>query len=195
MRTKTFDKPHSHDAEWYKDREAVDHINQSHHRPRLLNAHELLNQILQNESIETVADFGCGNGGLMREIQRANPDLKIWGYDLCPANVSEAKDRGSDVELIDFVLEPNLKYPQVVICTEVLEHLVDPDTFLKKLLDKGVKYVIASSPNYETPDQHEDYHLWVFQGDSYAEMFKEVGYEVVKHEKSMFQFVVAKRKD
>ena len=32
MRTKTFDKPHSHDAEWYKDREAVDHINQAPHQ-------------------------------------------------------------------------------------------------------------------------------------------------------------------
>jgi 2-polyprenyl-3-methyl-5-hydroxy-6-metoxy-1,4-benzoquinol methylase len=131
----------------------------------------------------------------MREIQSANPDLKIWGYDLCPANVEEAKGRGSDVELIDFILESDLKYPQLVVCTEVLEHLVDPDAFLKKLLDNGVRYVIASSPNYETPTDHEEYHLWVFQGDSYADMFSEIGYEVVKHEKSVFQFVVAKRKD
>ena len=195
MRTKTFDKPHSHDAEWYKHRQAVDHINQFQHRPRLLNAHFLVDEILKSEQIESLADFGCGNGGLMREIQSANPDLKIWGYDLCPANVEEAKGRGSDVELVDFVLESDLKYPQLVVCTEVLEHLVDPDAFLKKLLDNGVRYVIASSPNYETPTDHEEYHLWVFQGNSYADMFSEIGYEVIKHEKSVFQFVVAKRKD
>jgi 2-polyprenyl-3-methyl-5-hydroxy-6-metoxy-1,4-benzoquinol methylase len=195
MRTKTFDKPHSHDAEWYKDREAVDHINQSGHRPRLLTAHEYLDEILKTQTIQSVADFGCGNGGLMREIKRANPDLEIWGYDLCPANVLEAKDRGSNVELVDFVLETDLKYPEVVICTEVLEHLVDPDAFLKKLLDNGVKYVIASSPNYETPTSHEDYHLWVFQDNSYGDMFTEIGFEVLKQEKSLFQFVVAKRKD
>lgn len=192
MRTKTFDKPHSHDAEWYKDREAVDHINQAPHQPRLFNALELLNEILATESIESVADFGCGNGGLMRQIKIGNPDLNIWGYDLCPANVEQAKERGSDVELVDFVLESNLKYPQVVICTEVLEHLVDPDAFLKKLLDNGVKYVVASSPNYETPTSHEEYHLWVFQGNSYADMFTDIGWEVVKHEKHLFQFVVAK---
>ena len=110
MRTKTFDKPHSHDAEWYKNREAVDHINQAHHQPRLYNAFELLKEILATESVESVADFGCGNGGLIRQIKSENPYLKIWGYDLCPANVEQAKERGTDVELIDFVLESNLKY-------------------------------------------------------------------------------------
>ena len=194
MRTKTFDKPHSHDAEWYKDRQAVDHINQAGHIPRLYNAHELLEEIMAQEEVKTITDFGCGNGGLMRKIKKNFPSVEIWGYDLCPANVQDAKDKGSDVELVDFVLEENIKYPEVVICTEVLEHLVDPDAFLKKLLDNGVKYVIASSPNYETPTDHEEYHLWVFQGDSYADMFTEIGWEVVKHEKSVFQYVVAKRK-
>jgi 2-polyprenyl-3-methyl-5-hydroxy-6-metoxy-1,4-benzoquinol methylase len=145
--------------------------------------------------VKTITDFGCGNGGLMRKIKQNFPSVEIWGYDLCPANVQDAKDKGSDVELVDFVLEENLKYPEAVICTEVLEHLVDPDAFLKKLLDNGVKYVIASSPNYETPTSHEEYHLWVFQGNSYADMFTEIGWEVIKHEKSVFQFVVAKRKD
>jgi 2-polyprenyl-3-methyl-5-hydroxy-6-metoxy-1,4-benzoquinol methylase len=195
MRTKTFDKPHSHDAEWYKHRQAVDHINQAGHIPRLYNAHELLEEIIAQEEVKTIADFGCGNGGLMRKVKQNFPSVEIWGYDLCPANVQDAKDKGSDVELVDFVLEENIKYPEVVICTEVLEHLVDPDAFLGKLLHNGVKYVIASSPNYETPIDHEEYHLWVFQGDSYADMFTKVGYEVVKHEKSVFQFVVAKRKD
>jgi|694.fasta_scaffold69579_6 2-polyprenyl-3-methyl-5-hydroxy-6-metoxy-1,4-benzoquinol methylase len=195
MRTKTFDKPHSHDAEWYKDREAVDHINQAGHIPRLYNAYELLEEIMAQEEVKTITDFGCGNGGLMRKIKQNFPSVEIWGYDLCPANVQDAKDKGSDVELVDFVLEENLKYPEAVICTEVLEHLVDPDAFLKKLLDNGVKYVIASSPNYETPTSHEEYHLWVFQGNSYADMFTEIGWEVIKHEKSVFQFVVAKRKD
>lgn len=195
MRTKTFDKPHSHDAEWYKDRQAVDHINQIQHRPRLLNAIDLFDKIYLGEGVDKVADFGCGNGGLMREFQQHFPNVEIWGYDLCPDNVRDAKEKGSDVELVDFVLESNLRYPQVVFCTEVLEHLVDPDAFLKKLLDNGVEYVIASSPNYETPTDHEEYHLWVFQGNSYADMFKEVGFDVWIHEKSVFQFIVAKRKE
>ncbi len=194
MRTKTFDKPHSHDAEWYKDRELADHINQPHHMGRLYNAYSLLEEIMAQEEIKTIADFGCGNGGLMRKIKENFPSVEIWGYDLAPSNVEDALSKGSDVTLKDFVIESDLKYSQVVICTEVLEHLVDPDAFLKKLLDNGVKYVIASSPNYETPTSHEEYHLWVFQGNSYAEMFEQVGWEVVKHEKHIFQFVVAKSK-
>lgn len=194
MRTKTFDKPHSHDAEWYKDRELADHINQAGHIPRLYNAYSLLEELMEQEEIKTIADFGCGNGGLMRKIKENFPSVEIWGYDLAPSNVKDALSKGSDVTLKDFVIESDLKYSEVVICTEVLEHLVDPDAFLKKLLDNGVKYVIASSPNYETPTDHEEYHLWVFQGNSYADMFTEVGWDVVKFEKSIFQFVVAKNK-
>jgi 2-polyprenyl-3-methyl-5-hydroxy-6-metoxy-1,4-benzoquinol methylase len=194
MRHKTFDKPHSHDAEWYKDREAVDHINQSNHRPRLLQVQDYLIELLAKHPNYTICDFGCGNAGLVREIQ-SKVSNKIWGYDLCPANVKDAHSKGNEnnVFYTDFINDNNLEYPDIVICTEVLEHLVDPDAFITKLLNNGVKYIIASSPNYETPTNHEPYHLWVFNGDSYKEMFIDTGWDVITHHKADFQYIVAKR--
>jgi 2-polyprenyl-3-methyl-5-hydroxy-6-metoxy-1,4-benzoquinol methylase len=194
MRYKTFDKPHSHDAEWYKDREAVDHINEAGHRPRLLQVQDFLLQILDHEQNKdlTICDFGCGNAGLIREIQSKVSNI-IWGYDLCPANVEDAISRGStdNVFYKDFIIEDDIKFPDIAICTEVLEHLVDPDTFIKKLLNNGVKYIIASSPDYETPTYHAPFHLWVFNGDSYKEMFVDAGWNVTLHLKAHFQYIVA----
>ena len=194
MRYKTFDKPHSHDAEWYKDREAVDHINQPGHRPRLLQVQDFLFGILQQKPSATICDFGCGNAGLIREIETKTSN-QIWGYDLWPANVEDAHLKGNkdNVFYKDFIVESDIKYPDIAICTEVLEHLVDPDTFIKKLLDNKVEYIIASSPDYETPTYHAPFHLWVFNGDSYKEMFTDAGWKVTLHHKDYFQYIVAKR--
>lgn len=195
MRYKTFDQPHSHDAEWYKDREAVDHINQAGHRPRLMQVKHYLSQILSNNlELKTVCDWGCGNGGLIREIEAEIANVNIWGYDLCPANVVDAESRGSkNIIYTDFINDNNVQYSDIAICTEVLEHLVDPDAFIKKLLDNNTKYIIASSPDYETPSYHAPFHLWVFNGNSYAEMFTNVGWNVQIHHKDYFQYIVASK--
>lgn len=194
MRYKTFDKPHSHDAEWYKDREVADHINESGHRPRLMQVLDFLLQILEQHPDLSICDFGCGNAGLIREIE-SKVSNKIWGYDLCPANVEDAATKGNqNVFYKDFVIEDDITYPDIAICTEVLEHLVDPDTFIKKLLNNGVKFIIASSPDYETPSYHAPFHLWVFNGDSYKEMFVDAGWNVVLHHKDYFQYIVAQSK-
>lgn len=191
MRYKTFDKPHSHDALWYLERESADHINQVGHRHRLLQVQEYLLGLIQNNSEYTICDFGCGNGGLIREIEKKVSN-KIWGYDLCPANIEDAQKKGSEnIFYKDFINDEDIKYSDIVICTEVLEHLVNPDEFLKKLLKNNVKKIIASSPNYETPKSHEPYHLWVFNGESYKEMFVNAGWNVTLHNKDVFQYIIA----
>ena len=195
MRYKTFDTPHSHDAEWYKDREVADHINQEGHRHRLMKVKDYVLELVGTDESITIADFGCGNGGLMREIEKSIPNNKIWGYDLCPANVEDSHQKGNteNIKYLDFVNE-DVEFPNIVISTEVLEHLVDPDAFIKRLLDNGVEYIVASSPDYETPTYHAPFHLWVFNGDSYKEMFEQQGWEVLEHKKEHFQYIVAKRK-
>lgn len=186
-RIKTFEQPHSHDAEWYKDRELADHINQGDHRPRLMQVLEYLKDIVHPH--DSICDFGCGNGGLIREIRKEMPNT-IWGYDLQPSNVEDAKEKNTPVFYSDFINE-DCNYPDIAICTEVLEHLVDPDAFLQKLKLNGVRVIIASSPDYETADFHAPFHLWVFTENSYKEMFEQNGWIVDVHHKDHFQFVVA----
>lgn len=187
-------KPHSHDAAFYEPLEVADHINQVHggHRFRLFKTLEQLQQLIKPE--DTICDFGCGNGGLIREIQKVVPN-PIWGYDLLPANVEDAHQKGNSgvIHYCDFIVDPDniVKYPTIAICTEVLEHLVDPDGFLIKLRENGVRTLLASSPFYETPTYHAPGHLWVFTEDSYKDMFTQAGWNVVDHFKDFFQYIIA----
>jgi 2-polyprenyl-3-methyl-5-hydroxy-6-metoxy-1,4-benzoquinol methylase len=195
MRYKAFTIPHSHDSEFYQDLELADHINQEGHRPRLLQVLDYIVSLSSEDSNLTICDFGCGNGGLIREIESKLPN-KIWGYDLLPANVKDAHSKGNKNNIFykDFITDKtNIKYPDIAICTEILEHLVNPDEFLTKLLNNNVQCVVASSPDYETPNYHAPFHLWVFNGDSYKEMFEQVGWKVILHHKDFFQYIVALR--
>jgi predicted TPR repeat methyltransferase len=161
----------------------------------LLQIQDLLLQILEQFPDLTICDFGCGNAGLIREIQ-SKVSNEIWGYDLQPSNVADAYEKGNkdNVFYKDFVIEDDIRYPDIVICTEVLEHLADPDAFIKRLLNNGVKYILASSPDYETPSYHAPFHLWVFNGDSYKYMFIDAGWDVILHHKDYFQYIVAQSK-
>jgi hypothetical protein len=195
MRYKAFTIPHSHDSEFYQDLDLADHINQEGHRPRLMQVLEYITSLASEDPNLNICDFGCGNGGLIREIEAKLPN-KIWGYDLLPANVKDAHSKGNQKNIFykDFITDTEgIKYPDIAICTEILEHLVDPDEFLKRLLDNNVQCIVASSPDYETPNYHAPFHLWVFNGDSYKEMFEQVGWNVILHHKDFFQYIVALR--
>lgn len=195
MRYKAFTVPHSHDAEFYEDLDLADHINQEGHRPRLMQVLDFVEQLVREDSSLTICDFGCGNGGLIREIEKKLPN-KIWGYDLLPANVQDAHSKGNaeNITYKDFIVDvQGIEYPDVAICTEILEHLVDPDEFVRRLLDNNVQCIVASSPDYETPNYHAPFHLWVFNGDSYKDMFEQAGWKVLLHHKDFFQYIVAVR--
>jgi SAM-dependent methyltransferase len=186
-------KPHSHDVAFYENIETADHINQEQggHRYRLMKTLEQLQELISPE--DTVCDFGCGNGGLIREIQKVIPN-KIWGYDLMPNNIADAKQKGNNnIFYCDFINDPTniVEYPSIAICTEVLEHLISPDDFIIRLKNKGVKIILASSPFYETPTYHAPGHLWVFTEDSYKDMFTQSGWNVTSHIKDFFQYIIA----
>lgn len=195
MRYKTFINPHSHDEDFYMDIDLADHINQQEHRPRLMQVLDFVSQLTSEDSRLTICDFGCGNGGLIREIE-SNISNKVWGYDLLPANIKDAHSKGNteNIKYKNFITDTEgIEYPDIAICTEVLEHLVDPDEFLVRLLNNNVQCVVASSPDYENPNYHAPFHLWIFNGDSYKEMFEKTGWKVILHHKDFFQYIIAIR--
>lgn len=185
MEYKLFDTPHSHDLNFYKDREMADHINQDTHRDRLMWAAE---QAIKLPG-ESIGDFGCGNGGLL-DYLKDKTDKRLFGYDLQPSNVAFAQANGRPVTHKDFINE-EVEWPDILIVTETLEHLVSPHDFLKKA-SQHVKYVVASTPGYETPSFHAPFHLWVWTDDSFKDIFKD--YNVISFERGHWQYVVAKTK-
>ena len=125
------------------------------------------------DGYDDVVDLGAGDGSLLRLIDARLPGIDCWGYDLGIANQRHAEANGVDVSLVDIVENlAVLDLAGLIVCTEVLEHLVDPHRFLDDLAGVAAPdtVLIASSPHLETPDWHYEHHCWAWDQAGYAEL-------------------------
>lgn len=121
----------------------------------------------------TVTDLGCGDGSLLAMLP---PHLTCWGYEIGAGDVAHAQACGRDVRRADIVADaPVLDCGDIIVVSEVLEHLADPAAFLRSLPDA---LVIASSPSAETGDWHNPIHAWAWDPAGYKALLTRSGYHV-----------------
>lgn len=101
-------------------------------------------------NVKSILDAGCGEGFTMEKLLKSGVGKKIEGVEY-----------SKDAIKIGKKLFPNLTFRQgsvyelpykdasfdLVICTEVLEHLEEPTRSLKEILRVSKKYLIISVPN------------------------------------------------
>lgn len=104
------------------------------------------------ESLEagSLLDAGCGEGFVVDHLHRHNPELKITGIDVSEAAVEYA--RANFGESGRFRTGSVYKLPfsdksfDVVLCSEVLEHLDDPTAALLELKRVARTHVLITVP-------------------------------------------------
>ncbi len=99
---------------------------------------------------KTILDVGCGEGMVYKSLEKKVHNLDCYAIDLDPAEVTDAKTNlpfanvqiGSAYEI---PFEDN--FADLVICSEVLEHLETPEVDLKEIYRVSNKYAILTVPN------------------------------------------------
>lgn len=173
--------------EWHRARESVPHLSQADHHERLMLARDYIMEARIRYAVRSVVDLGCGDGGLLSTLP---PDLAAWGYDLTPANIAVGQRRGVDARYEDIVAA-DPEWADLVVATEVLEHLEDPTALLRRAAQRS-RVLVASSPATETDRAHYEHHLWAFDLEGYRALIEGAGWRVVRHEPvSWFQVVMA----
>lgn len=164
-------------AEWYKTREVAPHLEQSGHRDRLGVTACRVRDLTESGRWHSVVDLGCGDGGLLSLIK----DIDSWGYDLSPKAVTAARDRGVDARLFDVCLTNSIKWADIAVTTEMLEHLIDPHGYVANIAHNA-KAIIASSPVFETPDHHYEFHTWAWDVAGFRLMIEAAGFTTYTHD-------------
>jgi 2-polyprenyl-3-methyl-5-hydroxy-6-metoxy-1,4-benzoquinol methylase len=151
----------------------------------------------------SILEIGCGDGSTGAYAKAQGKCGLYVGVELVPAAASMAKaaiDRVYNANIENFdIPEPSNSF-DVLIAGEVLEHLVDPWVALKRLrwFLRPDALAMASSPNVAhhstifmllrgewtlaDSGRMDRTHLRWFTPKSYAEMFRDCGFEVVSTE-------------
>lgn len=148
---------------------------QTGHAERIAMVADLVRRFVAVRNIWSLVDLGCGDGSLLLALQGL-PVAK-WGYDVGTENLNVAWSHGLDVRLADILVDP-LEYGDLIVATEVLEHLLDPHGFLRQL--PGDK-LIVSSPSAETDEWHYAHHAWAWDLEGYVELLTSCGWRVIEH--------------
>lgn len=176
--------------QWYATRDRANHIGEPVHRGRLLRAADYARTAVKAYGMRSIVDLGCGDGGLMSVL--ALDETPAWGYDLQPSNVEAGRERGLDIRLGD-VVEGSIQWGELAIATEIIEHLVNPHAFVKRIRSMA-DMVVASSPAVETDLRHYEHHLWAWDPVGYRRMFEQAGWRVEAHEQvGPFQVLLGRR--
>lgn len=182
-------------AEWYGERERAPHLEQWNHQWRLEQARVLVAKAVFDFDVLSVSDLGAGDGGFLstiKDLRRHDAPIALdsWGYDLQPTNIAGAAERGVNVTYADFLVDP-VHYGDLTVCTECLEHLVDPHGLVR---DCPSPWFVGSSPVNEHAGSHYAFHLWAWDRDGYAALLTQGGYEVVDHvDNGQFQVILGRR--
>lgn len=106
-------------------------------------------RLLKNRNIKNVADIGCGEGFGLNNLIQNNIGNKYVGLDSSSAALKTAGKIYPKIKYIkgDIYRTPfkNSEF-DLVVCSEVLEHLTNPDQAIKELRRISRRYILISVP-------------------------------------------------
>ncbi len=113
-----------------------------------------LEYLLSTIQYENVYEAGCGEGYISQHILNYNMaiqrPIKVTASDISEKMIKQAKinfpDIHFDVNSIYHLPERNATF-DLVIASEVLEHLAEPENALRELFRISKRYVVISVPN------------------------------------------------
>lgn len=132
----------------------------------------------------SIMDPACGDGSIVLASMKFHNPVFVHLNDISIPSISRLKDRGlppnitlGTADIVDSLAHNADSH--MVVLTETLEHVEDPDAVLRLAKEKA-SILVASSPEMR-PGQVDDNpeHLWQFDGDGYFEMLREAGWHVV----------------
>jgi len=134
-----------HDRSW---REVKSDYSFYHEEKRF----DILKEILISRTPGTILDVGCGSGYLAYLIKKETPQFAIHGFDVSNEALKQAKalDKKYAMNINHDKIPENDTTYDFVVCSEVLEHLVNVRHCLKEIwrVLKNSGKLVVTVPNF-----------------------------------------------
>jgi len=131
---------------WTKDWFDMERLN-----PTARHLERIIVQLMKPLKIKTVLDAGCGIGVNVKNIKNNFKNLKITGTDLSPQILNLAKhyvgkNSRINYKTLDLGKKHLNKKFDLVLCSQVLEHVKDDKKAMKNLAKMSLKYLLITVP-------------------------------------------------
>lgn len=111
--------------------------------------HRRIAEVVRPLGVRTVLDVGCGEGYLARHLLDHVPGIELWGVDASESAIAAAQKRCPEarfrVATIDSLRDKGRRF-DLVVCSEVLEHLEDPAGALDVLATLAAPHALLTVP-------------------------------------------------
>lgn len=144
---------------------------------------------------DVLIDIGCGRAGKLATLATARPDYTFIGVDFGD-NLRWSRDNHPFGQWIEADLEAALVLPiepstirrSIVVCSDVVEHLLNPRpalTMIRRLLAEGCAAAVFSTParefrsGYEAPGPPRNpSHVREWASDEFQALLRSSGFEI-----------------
>ena len=102
------------------------------------------------KTVDSILDVGCGEGFTLNRLKENGIGKKLEGIEYLQAAIDLGKKTYPDIKITKgniYELPYRDNEFDLVLCTEVLEHLEKPQDALKELVRVSRKYLVISVPN------------------------------------------------
>jgi hypothetical protein len=127
---------------------------------------------------DTLCDPACGDAHIINLAYRLRPFQMAYLSDISAQAIGVLEGPYPHTKGVVDISTALSEVPQVdlVVLTETLEHMDDPDSILR-IARKHAKHLIASSPLIREPriDDNSE-HLWQWDDVGYREMLEQAGW-------------------
>lgn len=173
-------------VDYYRHYPYIDPSVQQGFWPRIHMTADLVN--VARQPGDAVCELGCNGGHLLKLVGEP-----CWGYDIGEGPLAVARSAGFDARQAD-ITSDELELAEVVVLSEVLEHLDDPHAMVGRLCQDPVRTIVASSPYLETDTDAYCQHLWAWDLDGYTALLEDAGFTVKQRQTvGIFQAQLAVR--
>lgn len=148
---------YENEAKSISHQERMYHLAEKHelwwHRKRLSYVFFYLSEIFRKSTVKTFVDVGCAEGFYVKYVANRYPQTLCVGVDLAIAYLRKAKVSVRNMN-VDFVACDVERLPfrhdvmDIVLCSEVLEHVYDYRASISELNRVAKRFLVLSFPGH-----------------------------------------------
>lgn len=143
-----------------------------------------IKKLIRPLPFESVLDVGCGQGSLLQELMQEFPGIEPHGVDLSPSAVEFARKRVPQGEFstLDLVTQTTGKQYDLLVCSEVLEHIEDDVAAMKNLrrMCKGHLVVTTVQGRMRKFEPEAVGHVRNYERGELVAKLRAAGFDIVK---------------